>query len=115
MAGSPLGTMGAVHTMATVENFLAMECHAADFMSWWQELVTGVSKPIIDKGYITVPDTPGLGLELNEPVVKEHLRYPGYFEPTTDWDNATARPQAVGGTGYPHFNAEGQWVTSREE
>ena len=38
MAGSPLGTMGAVHTVATVENFLAMECHAADFMSWWQEL-----------------------------------------------------------------------------
>lgn len=113
MAGSPLGTMGAVHTVATVENFLAMECHAADFMSWWQELVAGVPKPIIDKGYITVPDTPGLGIELNEPVVKEHLRYPGYFEPTVDWDNATARPQ--GTTGYPHFNAEGQWVTTREE
>ena len=113
MAGSPLGTMGAVHTVATVENFLAMECHAADFMSWWQELVAGVPKPIIDKGYITVPDTPGLGIELNEPVVKEHLRYPGYFEPTADWDNATARPQ--GTTGYPHFNAEGQWVTTREE
>ena len=106
--------MGAVHTVATVENFLAMECHAADFMSWWQELETGVSKPIIDKGYITVPDTPGLGIELNEPVVKEHLRYPGYFEPATNWDNATARPQPLG-TGYPHFNAEGQWVNTREE
>ncbi len=114
MAGSPLGTMGAVHTVATIEDFVAMECHAVDFMSWWQELVTGISKPIIDKGYITVPDTPGLGIELNEPVVKEHLRYPGWFEPTTDWDHATARPQG-GTTGYPHFNGEGQWVTTREE
>jgi L-alanine-DL-glutamate epimerase-like enolase superfamily enzyme len=114
MAGSPLGTMGAVHTVATVENFLAMECHAVDFMSWWQELVTGVPKPFIDKGYITVPDTPGLGIELNEPVVKEHLRYPGYFEPTTNWDNATSRPQPLS-TGYPHFNAEGEWVNTREE
>ncbi len=112
MAGSPLGTMGAVHTVATVENFLAMECHAVDFMSWWQELVTGVSKPIIAEGYITVPDTPGLGIELNEPVVKEHLRYPGYFEPTTDWDKATARPQGV--VGYPHFDENGKWVTTSE-
>ncbi len=113
MAGSPLGTMGAVHTVATVQDFLAMECHAVDFMSWWQDLVTGVSKPIIDKGHITVPDTPGLGIELNEPVVKEHLRYPGYFEPTTDWDRATATPPRVGG--YPHFNENGEWVTSQSE
>jgi len=113
MAGSPLGTLGAVHTVATVENFLAMECHAVDFMSWWQELVTGVPKPFINQGYITVPDTPGLGIELNEPVVKEHLRYPGYFEPTTDWDKATARPQGV--VGYPHFNENGEWVTTQSE
>jgi len=113
MAGSPLGTLGAVHTVATVENFLAMECHAVDFMSWWQELVTGVPQPFINQGYITVPDTPGLGIELNEPVVKEHLRYPGYFEPTTDWDKATARPQGV--VGYPHFNENGEWVTTQSE
>jgi hypothetical protein len=34
-----------------------------------------------------VPDTPGLGVELNEEVVKAHLRPgAGYFEPTPDWD-----------------------------
>jgi L-alanine-DL-glutamate epimerase-like enolase superfamily enzyme len=113
MAGSPLGTMGAVHTVATVEHFLAMECHAVDFMSWWQELVTGVPKPFIKDGYITVPDTPGLGIELNEPVVKEHLRHPGYFEPTTDWDKATIPPRGV--TGYPHFNEHGEWVVTQSE
>jgi hypothetical protein len=102
--------MGGVHIAAALDSFVAMECHAVDFMSWWQELVTGVPKPIIDQGYIAVPDTPGVGIELNEPVIKEHLRYPGYFEPTTGWDNVTARPQG-GVVGYPHFNPKGVWTT----
>jgi hypothetical protein len=57
-------------------------------------LVTGVPKPIVNDGYHVVPDTPGLGIELNEPVVKEHLRRPGYaavngyFEPSTMFDIA---------------------------
>ena len=113
MAGSPLGTMGGVHIACTLESFLAMECHAVDFMSWWQELVTGVPKPFINNGYITVPDTPGLGIDLNEPVIKEHLRYPGYFEPTTDWDKVTTMPQ--GTFGWPHFNQFGQWVTDNSD
>jgi hypothetical protein len=99
-----------VHTAATIENFLAMECHAVDFLSWWQELVAGLPKPYIDKGHVPVPDTPGLGLELNEAVIKEHLRYPGYFEPTTDWDKILARPTPLT-NGYPHFDEEGKWVT----
>lgn len=74
------------------------------------ELVTGVPKPFIDKGYITVPDVPGLGIELNEPVIKEHLRFPGYFEPTTEWDKVLARP-AGATVGYPHFDEDGNWVT----
>jgi len=110
LAGSPVATMGGVHIAAALDSFVAMECHAVDFMSWWQELVTGVPKPIIDQGYIAVPDTPGVGIELNEPVIKEHLRYPGYFEPTTGWDNVTARPQG-GVVGYPHFNPKGVWTT----
>jgi len=32
-------------------------------------------QPIIEKGYAPVPiDSPGLGIELNEEVVKKHLR-----------------------------------------
>jgi len=113
MAGSPVGTMGAVHTAATFQNnFLAMECHAVDFISWWQELVVGMNKPFFDKGYVQVSDAPGLGLELNEAVIKEHLRYPGYFEPTTEWDKILARTNPIS-TGYPHFDEEGKWVTER--
>jgi hypothetical protein len=34
---------------------------------WWQDLVTGVPKPIIDKGYVAVPEESGLGLEQSTP------------------------------------------------
>jgi len=38
-------------------------------------------------GYVTVPEKPGVGVELNEEVVKEHL-YKGeeLFAPTEEWD-----------------------------
>ena len=111
MAGSPLATFAAVHTAATLDSFVAMECHAVDFISWWQELVTGVSQPLINQGYIAVPDTPGLGVELNEKVVKEHLRYPGYFDPSPKWDESI-NPRGAGGP-WPHFNVDGVWVNER--
>jgi L-alanine-DL-glutamate epimerase-like enolase superfamily enzyme len=80
MTGSPVMAFAAAHSLATIDNFLAVECHAVDFLPLWMQLVTGVSQPVMDKGYITVPDAPGIGLELNEPVLKEHLRTPGWFE-----------------------------------
>ena len=35
--------------------------------------MTGVEKPIVDKGFIKVPDTPGLGISLNDDELKRHL------------------------------------------
>jgi hypothetical protein len=50
-------------------------------------MVNGVEKPIVNKGYITVPDGPGLGIDtLNDEVIRQHLLEPGYFEPTPEWD-----------------------------
>ena len=51
----------------------------------WDEM-EGIEKPIINQGFITVPEKPGLGVTLNDEVVKQHLLEPGYFEPTPDWD-----------------------------
>jgi len=104
MAGSPVGSMASAHAAATLNSFLAQECHAIDFLDWWQKLVT---KPIIVDGHIPVPDTPGLGIELNEPVIKEHLRYAGYFEPTPEFDRSRKRLVE----GYPHFDLDGKWTT----
>jgi L-alanine-DL-glutamate epimerase-like enolase superfamily enzyme len=106
MAGSPVGSMAAAHTAATLNSFIAQECHAIDFLDWWQKLVT---KPVIVDGYIPVPDTPGLGIELNEPVIKEHLRYTGYFEPTPEFDRNRKRLVE----GWPHFDVDGKWTTER--
>jgi len=107
-AGSPVGCMASVHLAATIKNFIVMENHAVD-MPWWQDLVTGPPKPIIQNGYITVPDTPGLGVELNEAVVKEHLRYPGYFEPTPVFDDFIVSGFRRVGP-WPHYDEDGNYV-----
>jgi len=107
-AGSPIGGFAGYHCAATFgDHFLAMENHALD-MPWWQDLVTGVPKPIIDKGYVAVPEKPGLGLELNDAVVKEHLRRPGYFEPTPMFDDPIVSGFRLGGP-WPHFDETGKW------
>ncbi len=84
-AGSPVSCMANVHCAAATENFLVMENHSVD-VPWWSDLVEGVEKPIVNKGFITVPDKPGLGVTLNDAVMKQHLLEPGYFEPTPEWD-----------------------------
>ncbi len=59
-AGTPVACMANVHCAAATRNFLALENHSLD-VPWWQDLVEGIDKPIVNKGYITVPDKPGLG------------------------------------------------------
>ena len=95
MAGSPLATIAAPHTAATLDAFVTMECHAVDFISWWQQLVPGVPQPFLNQRLRHGDRCPGTGVELNEPVVKEHLRKPGYFDPprsgtTASWGAAPA-------------------------
>jgi len=88
MAGSPIAALASVHCAAATENFLVLENHSVDEPKW-NELVTGMPNPIIQNGYIEVPETPGLGFEeLNEELARAHIDpdYPGYFEPTTAWD-----------------------------
>ena len=84
-AGSPISFMANLHAAASIQSFLCLENHALD-IPWWKDLVTGLSEPLIVGGYAAVPEKPGLGVDLNPDVIKEHLRYPGYFEPTPEWD-----------------------------
>ncbi len=115
MANSPVGQMASAHYAATISNFVVLEYHAVD-IPWWQDLVTGVDKPIASKGFQVVPDTPGLGIELNEAVIKQHLstlKYAvpdGYFEPTTMFDKAFIgrHPHEA----YPHLDEFGKLVVA---
>src|SRR5882757_8118581 len=84
-AGSPVSCMANVHCAAATENFLVLENHSVD-VEWWSDLVEGVEKPIVNHGFISVPNGPGLGVTLNDEVMKQHLLEPGYFEPTPEWD-----------------------------
>jgi L-alanine-DL-glutamate epimerase-like enolase superfamily enzyme len=86
-AGSPVSFMANVHCAAATENFVALEHHSMD-VPWWESLVTTLDgKPLIDHGFAVVPDSPGLGVELNEATIRAHLRPgSGYFDPTTGWD-----------------------------
>jgi len=85
-AGTPVSCMANVHCAAATLNFLALENHSLD-VAWWSDLVEGVEKPIVNHGWITVPDKPGLGVTLNEDMVRRHLMPgTGYFESTAEWD-----------------------------
>src|SRR5215467_11069698 len=88
-AGTPVSCMANVHCAAATQNFLALENHSLD-VPWWDDLVDGVEKPIVNKGFVTVPEKPGLGITLNDAVVKQHLLEPGYFEPTPEWNKERA-------------------------
>ena len=68
---SPIGTVAACHACASIRNFLVMEFHCSD-VTWWNDLVV-TGEPVIKDGYVTVPERPGLGYELNEEVARAHL------------------------------------------
>lgn len=110
-AGSPVGCIASVHMAATLKDMLAMENHAVD-IPWWGSLVNQPAKPIVDRGFIAVPDTPGLGVELNEAAVKEHIRKGGYFEPTPQYDDYILDRFRKGGP-YPHLDENGKPVVSQ--
>ena len=87
-AGTPVSFMANVHCAAATQNFLALEHHSVD-LPWWESLVKMTDgNPIIKKGFAPVPESPGLGIELNEDVVKEHLhqRDKSFFAPTDEWN-----------------------------
>jgi L-alanine-DL-glutamate epimerase-like enolase superfamily enzyme len=69
---SPIGTMAAAQVCAAMQNFLVLEFHAYS-VPWWDDLAVG-DGPLIQDGFIRVPDRPGHGLELDEEVARAHLR-----------------------------------------
>lgn len=86
-AGSPISMMANIHCAAATENFVALEHHGVD-VAGWEDIVSGIEKPIVNQGFVRVPDKPGLGVELNEEGAKKFLRKgeQQWFAPTADWD-----------------------------
>ncbi len=52
------------HLHASIPNFLIQENFDDSMEPWTWDLLQGV--PRVEDGYLTVPDTPGWGVELND-------------------------------------------------
>jgi len=91
MAESPIACLAAVHMAAATENFLACEFHSVE-VPWWDDIIISskLPKPLLNNGFIAVPDAPGLGIdELNDEVISQHIHpdVPGLWESTDQWNN----------------------------
>ena len=75
MVGSFLGCMASAHVCAAVPNFHILEWQSQfDTVPRWKEIVKyeGSDKPFIEKGFLTVSNKPGIGVEINEEGLKKY-------------------------------------------
>jgi L-alanine-DL-glutamate epimerase-like enolase superfamily enzyme len=89
MAETPVAAIAAAHIATATENFLALEYHSVD-VDWWDDIVTGFDGPIVQNGFITLSDKPGLGIDdLNDEVLMQHLQpgVTGIWQPTDQWND----------------------------
>ncbi|MEZ4560970.1 MAG: mandelate racemase/muconate lactonizing enzyme family protein [Caldilineaceae bacterium] len=71
---SPIGTMASAHVCGTVPNFMVLEFHWLH-RDYWTTIIQEKTD-IIQDGYITLSDRPGIGLELDEEVGQQY-QFPG--------------------------------------
>ncbi|SPE24680.1 Mandelate racemase/muconate lactonizing enzyme, C-terminal domain protein [Candidatus Sulfopaludibacter sp. SbA3] len=78
---SPIGMMATAHVCSVIPNFLVQEWHWIDSRDLWRNWVK--EGEIIQKGFIPLPERPGIGVEMNEDAAKK-AQVPGtpWFEPT---------------------------------
>lgn len=78
---SPIGTMASCHVCAAVPNFLVLEWHWIQRLELWRNFVQ--QGDIIEKGFVTLPDRPGLGVDMNEEAARKvQVAGTPWFEPT---------------------------------
>jgi galactonate dehydratase len=76
---SPIGTMASCHVCAAIPNFLVLEWHWLERREFWKDFVK--EGEIIDQGFVTVPDRPGLGVEMNDETARKfQVEGTGWFE-----------------------------------
>lgn len=67
VCGGPVATAASLHLETAIPNFLIHEHHTYATKSWNRELCIQDPQPV--NGFIEAPDTPGIGIELNDEVV----------------------------------------------
>lgn len=72
MVGTMVGAMASAHVCASVPNFHILEWQTkSDTDKEWKEMVT-FDKPFVEKGFLTVSDKPGIGVDVNEEGMKKY-------------------------------------------
>lgn len=79
LVSTPLGTMATCQMLATIPNFLVLEWHAYYEQEYWNSYVKlpEGERSIVKNGHIEIPDTPGIGVELDMDGVRKYA-VPGF-------------------------------------
>lgn len=72
---SPLGGMAYTHVCSTVPNFQILEWGHLLGNKQLNALMRNL--PVYEDGHVKVSEAPGIGIELNDDAVREHLK-PGF-------------------------------------
>src|SRR5258706_3027075 len=75
--GRPVSTAAALHFAASTPNFKIQE-HFNDFAEDWVK-AAAPGNPDVVEGYFAIPQGPGLGIKLNEEVIREHPQQQIFF------------------------------------
>ncbi len=76
---TPVGTTASGHACASIKSFVALESDGVE-IPYWQNIIKR-DGPFYKNGYLEITDKPGIGVELNEKVCREHLAEgSGFFE-----------------------------------
>jgi galactonate dehydratase len=66
---SPIGYMASCHVCAAIPNFLVLEWHWISRLQAWKDFVK--EGEIIQKGWVTMTDRPGIGVEMNDAAARK--------------------------------------------
>ena len=70
-SNSPFAMMMCAHIVAGIPDFLSCEHHYPE-ISWYDSLIDGVPKPLMENGYVLIPEGPGLGITPNDAAISAH-------------------------------------------
>jgi L-alanine-DL-glutamate epimerase-like enolase superfamily enzyme len=71
MSNSPFALIMNAHISAGIPDFLSCEHHYPE-LSWYDSLIDGIPKPIMQSGYVPIPNGPGLGITPNQAAMAAH-------------------------------------------
>src|SRR4051812_41562175 len=69
--GSQVNTWATCNWASSIRDYMA--CETVTGQGGWMDTLLVLDQPYIKDGFITLPDKPGMGIELNQDVVKAHL------------------------------------------